>query len=94
MALSILKEVGVYQSRAPSICCDNLGATYLTANPIFHARTKHIEVGFHFVRERVALRMLDVHFISSADQIVDIFTKALPHNAFEQFHRNVNLSSG
>jgi hypothetical protein len=51
---SLLKELGVPQQRASVLWCDNLGATYLTANPVFHARTKHIEIDFHFVRERVA----------------------------------------
>jgi hypothetical protein len=48
---SLLKELAVFQPRPPRLWCDNLGATYLTVNPIFHARTKHIEVDFHFVRE-------------------------------------------
>lgn len=64
---SLLKELGVHQSRPPVLWCDNLGATYLTTNPIFHARTKHIEVDFHFVREKVAISALDVRFISSND---------------------------
>jgi histone deacetylase 1/2 len=51
---SLLKELGVSQQRATILWCDNLGATYLTPNPVFHARTKHIEIDFHFVRERVA----------------------------------------
>lgn len=89
-----MKELGMFQSRASIIWWDNLGGTYLNTNSVFHARTKHIEVDFHFVRERVALGMLEVRFISSADRIADIFTKALPHNAFERFHRNLNITSG
>jgi histone deacetylase 1/2 len=48
----LLKELGVFLRRAPSLWCDNLSATYLAVNSIFHARTKHIEVDYHFVRER------------------------------------------
>jgi histone deacetylase 1/2 len=57
---TLLRELGVPQSRATVLWCDNLGATYLSANPIFHARTKHIEVDYHFVRERVAQKLLDI----------------------------------
>lgn len=63
---SLLKELNVPQPRVLILWCDNLGATYLTANPMFHARTKHIEVDFHFVREKVALGALEVHFVSLA----------------------------
>jgi hypothetical protein len=50
---SLLIELGVIQQRA-HVWCDNLEATYLIANPIFHARTEHAEIDFHFVHERVA----------------------------------------
>ena len=73
--------------------CDNLGATYLSMNPIFHARTKHIEVDFYFVRERVARKVLDMRFISSQDQVPDGFTKPLPVRKLEDFRGNLNLQS-
>jgi histone deacetylase 1/2 len=75
---SLLKELGVPQPRPPILWCDNIGATYLSANPVFHARTKHIEVDYHFVRERVSRRLLQIKFISSKDQLAHIFTKPLP----------------
>jgi hypothetical protein len=46
---TLLTELGVSHPKAASLWCDNLGATYLSANPVFHARTKHIEVDYHFV---------------------------------------------
>jgi hypothetical protein len=40
-------------TRPSTLWCDNIGATYLTANLIFHRHMKHVEVDYHFVRERV-----------------------------------------
>jgi histone deacetylase 1/2 len=90
---SLLKEIHVPQPRAPILWCDNLGATYLTANPVFHARTKHIEVDFHFVREKVALGTLDVRFVSSRDQVADGFTKPVTRHMLERLSHNLNLTS-
>lgn len=89
---SLLKELGVYQSKAPRLWCDNLGATYLTSNPMFHARTKHIEVDFHFVREQVARKAMEVRFISSSDQVADILTKPLSRYPFITHCNNLNIS--
>ena len=47
---SLLRELGMVD-KPPTLWCDNLGATYLSANPFFHAQTKHVEVDYHFVRE-------------------------------------------
>lgn len=61
----LLRELGIYSSRPAKLWCDNIGATYLCANPIFHRRSKHAEVDYHFVRERVATRQLEVRIIST-----------------------------
>jgi histone deacetylase 1/2 len=88
---TLLAELGVPQPRPTVLWCDNLGATYLSANPVFHARTKHIEVDYHFIRERVAKKLLDIRFIPSGDQVDDGFTKALATRQLEVFRRNLNL---
>ncbi|GJU61792.1 putative RNA-directed DNA polymerase, partial [Tanacetum coccineum] len=79
---ALLNELGIRSSSTPILWCDNLGATYLSANPIFHARTKHVEIDYHFVREKVAQGDLRVQHISTPDQIADIFTKPLPTPRF------------
>jgi histone deacetylase 1/2 len=88
---ALLGELGISQSRPPILWCDNIGATYLSSNPVFHARTKHIEVDFHFVRERVAHKLLQIRFISSKDQLADIFTKPLLLPLFQFCRRNLNI---
>jgi len=88
---SLLRELGVSQTQPHVLWCDNIGATYLSSNPVFHARTKHIEVDYHFVRERVAQKLLHIKFISSKDQLADIFTKPLPQPQFVGCRRNLNI---
>jgi len=90
----LLSELRVPHSPVGHLWCDNLGATYLSANPVFHARTKHIEIDFHFVRERVAQRLLEIRFISTNDQVADGFTKALPRVKLCEFRNNLNLVCG
>lgn len=58
--------------------CDNVSAMSIACNPIFHSRTKHIEIDHHFIRECVQANHIAVHHISTIDQVADIFTKYLP----------------
>jgi hypothetical protein len=62
--------------------------TYL--NLVFRARTKHIKIDYHFMRERVASNNLDIKFISTKDQIADFFTKSLSVKGLDDFKLNLN----
>jgi hypothetical protein len=69
---------------------DNIGIKYLSANPILHARTKHIEVDYHFVCERVSRKLLEIDFVSSQDQVVDGFTKPLAVRQLENIKHELS----
>ena len=88
---TLLYELGIKAPRADRLWCDNIGATYLSANPVFHARTKHVEVDFHFVRERVAHKLLDIRFIPTGDQLADGLMKPLTLRRLYHFKYNLNL---
>ena len=62
--------------------CDNVSALALASNPIFHAHSKHIEVDYHFVREKLLNKDLVVEYISTSDQFADVFIKSLPSPRF------------
>jgi hypothetical protein len=66
---TLLQELGVKTPQAAKLWCDNIGVNYLSVNPVFHARTKHIEVHYHFVRERVSRRLLEINFVPFRDQV-------------------------
>jgi histone deacetylase 1/2 len=88
---TLLKEIGVHAPTTAKLWCDNLGAKYLSSNPVFHARTKHIEVDYHFVRERVMRHLLQIDFVPTGDQVADGFTKAITVRQLENFKNNLNL---
>ncbi|KAJ0581064.1 putative RNA-directed DNA polymerase [Helianthus annuus] len=88
---ALLQELGVNIQPSPTLWCDNLGATYLSANPVFHARTKHVEVDYHFVREQVSQGNLHVKFISTSDQIADVFTKPLSSQRFQSLRSKLQV---
>ena len=64
---------------------------YMSANPIQHQRTKHIEIDLHFVRERVALGDVRVLHVPTTSQFADIFTKGLPSSVFTEFRSSLNV---
>jgi hypothetical protein len=70
-----------------------LGATYLSVNPIIHARTKHVKVDYHFVRDRVAKKEIQIRFIPSKDQLVDVLTKPLASSVFASLRSKLHVDN-
>ncbi|XP_026429814.1 uncharacterized protein LOC113326268 [Papaver somniferum] len=78
----LFEELFVYLFIPCKLYCDNMGAGSLTENPIFHARTKHIEVDYHMIRDLVKSDFLKVSYIHTLSQIADLFTKGLLKSQF------------
>jgi hypothetical protein len=73
----IFQELCAPILKPPCLWVDNLGALSLSSNPVFHARTKHIDVDYHFIREKIFNKDLITRYISTHSQPSDIFTKGL-----------------
>ena len=80
----LLRDLGIFISAPPILWCDNVSALATASNPVFYARIKHIEVDFHFIRERMLRKDLQVKFVSTIDQLADIFTKGLSSPRFHE----------
>ena len=65
--------------------CDNMSSIQLANNPVFHARTKHIEVHYHYVCEKVLAGHVDLVYVSTEEQVADIFTKCLGVEKLNRF---------
>jgi hypothetical protein len=87
----LLKELHEEVSEPTVIYCDNLSSIQLAKNPVFHARTKHIEVHYHFVRERVLSGEVELKHVPTDRQVADIFTKALGLDKLRQFSGALGL---
>ena len=70
---------------------DNQGAIALARTGAYHARTKHIDVRYHFIRETVAQGDITLRYCPTEDMVADIFTKALPHRQFEKLRALLGL---
>ena len=79
---SLFKDLGVSLT-TPLIWCNNINSISLASNPVFHARTKHLEVDYHHVRDKVVRKELDVSYICTTDQVADVFTKGLSSARFK-----------
>nr|GEV30305.1 ribonuclease H-like domain-containing protein [Tanacetum cinerariifolium] len=82
---NLLRELHSPLSTAALVYYDNVSAVYMSANPVQHQRTKHIEIDIHFVCDMVTAGQVRVLHVPSRYQYADIFTKRLPSALFEEF---------
>ena len=73
----LLQELRFGKDEQMKLICDNQAALHISSNPVFHERTKHIEVDCHFIREKIASGCISTSFVNSNDQLADIFIKSL-----------------
>jgi len=75
---SLLQELGVTHLKPVTLHCDNQSALHIPRNPVFHERTKHIEVDCHFTRDKVMEGLIQLRYLPTNSQLADVLTKILP----------------
>jgi hypothetical protein len=74
-----------------TIHCDNQSCVNLFENPVFHDKLKHIEIKYHYIRDMVQRKTVHVQYLSTREQIANIFTKPLAKTKFEYFRERLGL---
>ncbi|MCO5564853.1 hypothetical protein L7F22_018521 [Adiantum nelumboides] len=87
----LMADLGVGQDTANTIYTDSQSASAIARNPIFHACIKHIEVHYHYVKERLSAREVSLAYVPTQDNLADLFTKALSHEKLEAFRKALGL---
>ncbi|GJX56153.1 ribonuclease H-like domain-containing protein [Tanacetum coccineum] len=88
---NLLSELHSPLSTATLVYCDNVSTIYMSANPVQHQRTKHLEIDIHFVCDMVTAGHVRVLHVPSCYQYADIFTKGLSSTLFENFRSSLSF---
>ncbi|KAL0454835.1 UNVERIFIED_CONTAM: Retrovirus-related Pol polyprotein from transposon RE1 [Sesamum latifolium] len=89
----ILSDFGIPVSSPIPFHCDNKAAIHITENPVFHERTKHLDIDCHIICDRFKYDFILPHHVSTHQQIADLFTKALPAPQFTRLVSKLGMSS-
>ncbi|GKV36736.1 hypothetical protein SLEP1_g44835 [Rubroshorea leprosula] len=87
----LLSNFGIHLSRPTPLYCDNQAARHIAANPVFHERTKHLQIDYHIVHEKLLAGVLYPLPISSSHQPANILTKALSKDSFHFLHGKLGI---
>jgi hypothetical protein len=87
----LMKELNMIIKLPITLKCDNLSAIYLASNPVFHGRSKHIEIEFHWIREKVEEGMIQLKHCKTTNMIADIFTKNLGKQPFNKLKELIGI---
>jgi hypothetical protein len=85
-----LRDYGYTLSKV-SLLCDNESAIRMADNLVEHSRTKHIAIRYHFLRDHQQRRDIEIAYISTKEQLVDIFTKPLDEKTFTKLRNELNI---
>ncbi|KAM1977528.1 hypothetical protein ACFX16_014315 [Malus domestica] len=89
---NLLKELSMPQEEPTEIYVDNKSAIALEKNPVFHDRSKHIDTHYHYIRECIARKDVQVEYVKSQDQVADIFTKPLKQEDFIRLRNSIGVT--
>nr|GFB54294.1 retrotransposon protein, putative, unclassified [Tanacetum cinerariifolium] len=87
---SKLIDYGFHFDKIP-MYYDSKAAIAISCNPVQHLRTKHIEVLYHFIKEKVEKGIIEIFFVGTKYQLADLFTKALPVERFQYLVRRLGM---
>jgi hypothetical protein len=90
---ALLEELGLHQEQPTLLLQDNQSAIAIAKNPEFHARTKHIDIRHHFVRDAVEDKMIHLKFCPTEEMVADALTKPLPKTSFQELRARLGVHS-